>query len=124
MVDYRKYKVWQRAHQLVIDVYQLTSNFPKSEQFNLISQINRAAVSIPTNIAEGCGRQTQKELIRFLYIASGSTHELEYLVFLSKELEFVTDEKVSGILSEISEIKRMLAALIRKINVQPDDTVL
>jgi len=124
MVDYRKYKVWQRAHQLVIDVYQLTSNFPKSEQFNLISQINRAAVSIPTNIAEGCGRQTQKELIRFLYIASGSTHELEYLVFLSKELEFVNDEKVSGILSEISEIKRMLAALIRKINVQPDDTVL
>jgi four helix bundle protein len=124
MVDYRKYKVWQRAHQLVIDVYQLTSNFPKSEQFNLISQINRAAVSIPTNIAEGCGRQTQKELIRFLYIASGSTHELEYLVFLSGELEFVTDEKVSGILSEISEIKRMLAALIRKINVQPDDTVL
>ena len=124
MVDYRKYKVWQRAHQLVIDVYQLTSNFPKSEQFNLISQINRAAVSIPTNIAEGCGRQTQKELIRFLYIASGSTHELEYLVFLSKELGYLTDEKVSGILSEISEIKRMLAALIRKINIQPDDTVL
>jgi len=63
MVDYRKYKVWQKSHQLVLDVYAITSNFPKEEQFNLVSQINRAAVSIPTNIAEGCGRETQKELM-------------------------------------------------------------
>ena len=78
MIDYRKYNVWQKAHQLVLDTYSVTAMFPKTEQFNLISQINRAAVSIPTNIAEGCGRQTQKELIRFLYISSGSAHELEY----------------------------------------------
>jgi four helix bundle protein len=115
MIDYRKYNVWQKSHQLVLDVYSITSAFPKSEQFNLISQINRAVVSIPTNIAEGCGRETQKELIRFLYISSGSTHELEYLLFLSTELNYLELEISNKILSDIDEIKRMLASLIRKI---------
>lgn len=114
MIDYRKYNVWKKSHQLVLDVYSVTSNFPKVEQFNLISQINRAVVSIPTNIAEGC-RETQKELIRFLYISSGSTHELEYLVFLSTELNYLEVEVSKKILSDIDEIKRMLASLIRKI---------
>ena len=116
MVDYRKYKVWQKSHQLVLDVYAITSNFPKEEQFNLVSQINRAAVSIPTNIAEGCGRETQKELIRFLYISSGSAHELEYLLFLSIELKIKAVEVSAKILADIDEIKRMLAALIKKIS--------
>jgi four helix bundle protein len=116
MVDYRKYKVWQKSHQLVLDVYAITSNFPKEEQFNLVSQINRAAVSIPTNIAEGCGRETQKELIRFLYISSGSAHELEYLLFLSIELKIKAMENTTKILADIDEIKRMLAALIKKIS--------
>lgn len=115
MIDYRKYNVWKKSHQLVLDVYNITSNFPKAEQFNLISQINRAVVSIPTNIAEGCGRETQKELIRFLYISSGSTHELEYLVFLSTELNYLELEISNKILSDIDEIKKMLASLIRKI---------
>lgn len=118
MIDYRKYVVWQKSHLLVLEIYALTSNFPKSEQFNLISQINRAAVSIPTNIAEGCGRQTQKELVRFLYIASGSSHELEYLIFLATELKYVSEEKSTATMSSISEIKKMLAALIKKINIQ------
>ncbi len=65
MVDYRNYIVWQKSHRLVIDNYKITAPFPKSEQFNFVSQINRAALSIPTNIVEGCGRETQKELIRF-----------------------------------------------------------
>ncbi|RXR21045.1 four helix bundle protein [Flavobacterium amnicola] len=116
MIDYRKYNVWQKGHQLVLDVYKLTSTFPKSEQFNLISQINRASLSIPTNIAEGYGRQTQKELIRFLYISSGSAHELEYLLFVSTELNFVEKEKSEELLSELSEIKKMLASLINKIS--------
>ena len=116
MVDYRKYKVWQKSHQLVLDVYAITSNFPKEEQFNLVSQINRAAVSIPTNIAEGCGRETQKELIRFLYISSGSAHELEYLLFLSIELKIKAMENTIKILADIDEVKRMLASLIKKIS--------
>lgn len=77
MADYRTYKVWQKAHELVLDIYDTTVAFPKTEQFNLISQINRTLISITTNIAEGYRRDTQKELIRFPYIASGSTHELE-----------------------------------------------
>lgn len=116
MIDYRNYKVWQKSHQLVIDIYKLTETFPKNEQFNLVSQINRAAVSVPTNIAEGCGRETQKELIRFLYISSGSSHELEYLILLSKDLNFIKEEEYNRISNEIIEIKKMLASLIRKIN--------
>ena len=116
MIDYRKYKVWQKSHQLVLYVYPLTSSLPKSEQFNLITQINRAVVSIPTNIAEGCGRETQKELIRFLYISSGSAHELEYLILLSVDLGFLKEEDTIKVKQEIIEIKKMLASLIRKIN--------
>lgn len=115
MVDYRNYKVWQKAHLLVIEVYQITDTFPKKEQFGLVSQMNRAVVSIPTNIAEGCGRETQKELIRFLYISSGSAHELEYLVMLSKELNFINQEQFNTISAKIEEIKKMLASLINKI---------
>ena len=65
MVNYKNYKVWEKAHKLVVEIYRITRKFPDSEKFNLISQINRASISIPTNIAEGCGRETQKELIRF-----------------------------------------------------------
>ncbi len=115
MVDYKKYVVWQKSHQLVLDVYKHTSIFPKSEQFNLVSQINRAVVSVPTNIAEGCGRETQKELVRFLYISSGSAHELEYLLYLSKELKFLKEEEAHILLNNVIEIKKMLAALIRKV---------
>jgi four helix bundle protein len=116
MIDYKKYKVWQKAHQLVLDIYLVTAPFPKTEQFNLVPQINRAAVSIPTNIVEGCGRETQKELMRFLYIASGSAHELEYLILLSTDLHFIEKEKSEKIISELIEIKKMLASLTKKIN--------
>lgn len=115
MIDYRKYIVWQKSHALVLDIYKITVNFPKSEQFNLISQINRASLSIPTNIAEGCGRETQKELIRYLYISSGSAHELKYLLLVSKDLNFIDEEIYLKLNSEVNEIKKMLAALIRKV---------
>jgi len=115
MIDYKKYNVWQKSHQLVLNIYPITATFPKSEQFNLISQINRASLSIPTNIAEGCGRETQKELMRFLYISSGSAHELEYLLLVSKDLKFIDENLYTQLYSDINEIKRMLASLIRKI---------
>ena len=115
MIDYRKYIVWQKSHQLVLDLYRVTATFPKSEQFNLISQINRASLSIPTNIAEGCGRETQKELIRFLYISSGSAHEIDYLLLVSKDLNFIDENLYNKLNSDINEIKKMLAALIRKV---------
>ncbi len=116
MVNYKNYKVWQKSHNLVFDVYKVLNDFPKEEQFNLTSQIRRAALSIPTNIAEGCGRETQKELIRFLYISSGSAHELDYLFLVSSELNLIPKEKATFLLNEIDQIKKMLAALIAKLN--------
>ncbi|MEL1245954.1 four helix bundle protein [Flavobacterium sp. DGU11] len=115
MIDYKKYIVWQKSHDLVLEVYKATASFPKSELFNMVSQINRACLSIPTNIAEGCGRETQKELLRFLYISSGSAHELEYLFLVSKDLKFIDEDLYIKLYTEINEIKKMLAALIRKI---------
>jgi len=115
MVNYKNYKVWQKSHNLVYDVYKMVNLFPKDEQYNLVSQIKRASISIPTNIAEGCGRETQKELIRFLYISSGSAHELDYLFLISSELNFISKEKSTFLLNEVDEIKRMLASLITKI---------
>lgn len=115
MANYKNYKVWEKSHQLVISVYSITKDFPKSELYNLTSQMNRASVSIPTNIAEGCGRETQKELIRFRYIASGSAHELDYLFLLASELGYIESKTSKTIISEIDEIKKMLAALIDTI---------
>jgi four helix bundle protein len=106
LIDYRKYNVWEKSNKLVLEIYSKTNGFPKSGQFNLISQINSAAVSVPTNIAEGCGRETQKELIRFLYISSGSAHELVYLIFLSTELKYLNNEDSKKIISEIKENKK------------------
>ena len=117
MIDYRKYRVWGKAHQLALETYKITAAFPRVEQFGIISQMNRAAVSIPTNIAEGCGRETKKELIRFLYISSGSTHELEYLVLLSQDLNYIQGDQAKKLFSEITEIKKMLSSLINKIKV-------
>jgi len=115
MANYKNDTVWKKSHQLVLNVYGLTKDFPKSEQYNLTSQMNRASVSIPTNIAEGCGMETQKEFIRFLYIASGSAHELDYLLLLSSDLGYIESETSKKIISEIDEIKKMLAALINTI---------
>ncbi len=115
MVDYKNYKVWQKAHKLVLSIFKTTNAFPKSEQFNFVSQINRACLSIPTNIAEGCGRETQKEFARFLYISSGSAHELEYLILVSSELGFIPKEDSQKLLKEIDEIKKMLFSLIKTI---------
>ncbi len=106
MVNYKNNKVWQKSHSLVFDVYKVLNLFPKEEQFNLVSQIKRASISIPTNIAEGCGREIKKELVRFLYISSVSAHELDYLFLVSTELNFISKEESTFLLNEIDEIKK------------------
>jgi four helix bundle protein len=78
MQDYRKLTVWQRSHDLVLAIYDATARFPDAERYGLTSQAKRAAVSIPSNIAEGCGRETNNELRRFLFVAMGSASELDY----------------------------------------------
>jgi len=116
MRDYKKYTVWEKAHQLTLDVYISTANFPSDERFGLTNQIKRASGSIPMNIAEGCGRNSDKEFCRFLYIAFGSANELEYQIFLSIELNFLDKVKGQILLQQVEEVKKMLNALITRLN--------
>ena len=108
-------KVWQRSHALVLDMYRLTSSFPRDERFGLTSQLRRAAASVPTNIAEGSKRRGGQEYARFLNIAEGSLAEAEYLTLLSRDLGYLTAEAATRPLTEISEIARMLHALREKV---------
>lgn len=115
MKDYRKFVVWQKAHQLTLDVYQVVADFPKDELYGLVSQMKRSAASIPTNIAEGCGRDSEPDFRRFLIMAFGSANELEYQIILSKDLQFLDSDKSLLILDRIEEIKKMLNSLIGKL---------
>jgi four helix bundle protein len=105
MRDFKKIQVWERAHHLALRIYKLTSDFPKDELYGLTSQMRRAATSIPTNIAEGCGRNSQVELARFVHIAGGSASELEYQLLLANELGYINE---SNYFELDKEIKRML----------------
>jgi four helix bundle protein len=116
--DFRELKVWEKAHRLVLSVYRSTNNFPAREQYGLTSQLRRSAVSIPTNIAEGCGRHGDAELARFLDIAFGSASELEYLVHLCGELELLKKETGAQLHTDIVEIKRMLSSLLQKLRAE------
>ena len=118
MKDFRNLKVWEKAHNLTLDIYLETKDFPKSELYALTSQIRRAAVSIPTNISEGCGRSNGKDFARFLQIAMGSSSELEYLVFLSKELELIEKTTFTKLNLKIIEIKKMLTSLMKKLRAE------
>jgi four helix bundle protein len=89
MKNFKELKIWQRSHQLVLDIYLITKSFPKEEVYGLTSQIRRSCSSIPTNIAEGCGRNSDAELNRFLVIAMGSASELEYQLILIKDLGYI-----------------------------------
>ena len=92
MKDFRQLKVWQRAHQLTLDIYKTTASFPRSEAYGLTPQIRRAAVSIPSNLAEGCGRNGDAELARFCSIVSGSASELENQILLARDLQLIRPE--------------------------------
>lgn len=89
MKDFRTLEVWKQSHQLTLNIYQAAESLPKSELFSLTSQIRRAVTSIPTNIAEGCGRDGEAELGRFLNIAKGSASEVEYLLQLTHDLNYI-----------------------------------
>ena len=93
MLSFKDLVVWQRSHLLTLEIYEVTQCFPKEEIFGLTSQIRRAVSSIPTNIAEGCGRRTNAELANFLNIASGSASEVEYEILLAKEVGYISTEQ-------------------------------
>lgn len=108
MRDFRKILVWEKSHKLTLQLYKITSSFPKDELYGLTSQIRRAVASIPANIAEGCGRNTQTELARFIHIASGSASELEYHLILAHDLGYIESSIYPELNESINEIKRML----------------
>ncbi|HJX84648.1 MAG TPA: four helix bundle protein [Candidatus Angelobacter sp.] len=118
MKDFRDLKVWEKAHELALACYARTANFPKQEIFGLTSQIRRSGASIGANIAEGCGRRGNAELHRFLQMAMGSASELEYHLLLSRDLEFLSPHDHSALEAQVTEVKRMLASLIRKVDLE------
>ena len=115
MGDYRKLDLWHRSHQLALAIYRATASFPVAEKYGLAAQIRRAAISIPLNIEEGCGRNSDKELRRFVKIASGSASELEYQILLSRELGYLGHSAADPLAREVDEIKRMLARLVDRL---------
>jgi|SRR3954452_7185708 four helix bundle protein len=115
MKDFRNLQVWHKAHQLTLASYQLTARFPREEIFGLTKQIRRCSGSIGANLAEGCGRRGVGEFHRFLQIAAGSASELEYHFLLAKDLDFMRATDHCGIQTQIVEVKKMLGALIAKV---------
>jgi four helix bundle protein len=115
MKDFRGLAVWKQAHLLVLNVYRITESLPKHELFGLTSQIRRAATSIPTNIAEGCGRDGDAELGRFLNIAKGSASEVEYLLQLAGDLGYIDPEAQERVTIETVEVRKMLHGLQRSL---------
>jgi len=116
MRNFRKYQVWELGHQITLDVYKLTTSFPKDEQYGLTSQMRRASSSVPANIAEGCGRESEVEFKRFLVIANDSATELEYFLILIKDLNFVSEKEINNLVGKVDQLKRSLNKLISKIN--------
>ncbi len=111
MHNFKELIIWQKSMELVTDVYQASFTMPKNQQFSLIDQIQRSAVSIPSNIAEGSGRGTDKEFVRFLNISNGSCCELETQLTIAKNLNFLNNQVTTEFINRISEIQKMNHAL-------------
>ncbi len=122
--NFRDLEVWQKAHQLVLAVYRATKEFPENERYGLISQMRRAAVSIPANIAEGFKRQGKTEKVRFYNISEASLEELKYFFLLSKDLDYLPAESSSKMMIEAESVSKMLYRLCEGVkastNRQPD----
>ena len=116
MKDFRELKVWQKAHELTLAVYQITASFPREELYGLSAQLRRAGSSIAANLAEGCGRNGDAELARFCSIAMGSASELEYHLLLARDLKLIKLKDYEALDQRATELKRMLTALLRKLN--------
>ena len=115
MQNYKDLKVWEKAHQFTLMVYETSKHFPKEELYGLTKQLRRSAYSIPANIAEGCGKNTKADFANFLNIALGSANESEYFILLTKDLAYINTEKFETLSKLINEIKAMLIALIAKV---------
>ena len=115
MMDFRDLKVWRDAHSFTLEIYRCTRSFPADEKYELTTQIRKAASSIPTNIAEGCGRDTQAELRRFMSIAAGSASEVQYQLLLARDLGFLGDEIHASLTLRVTDLKKMLSRYMQKL---------
>lgn len=115
MRDFRTLNVWEKSHHFALQIYRITKSFPSDERFGLTVQLRKAAASIPTNIAEGCGRDTERELARFMSIAAGSASEAEYQLLLACDLNYIQDEKYGELNQQVNQVKRMLNSFIQKL---------
>ncbi|MBX7224677.1 MAG: four helix bundle protein [Chitinophagales bacterium] len=115
MNNYKKLKIWENSIDLAVEIYKLTANFPKEEVYNLTSQIRRSAVSIPSNIAEGAGRHSEKEFLNFLSFSNGSCNELDTQLIIANKLEFISMEDFLIISDKIDHIQKMNFNLRQKL---------
>ncbi|MFY0608367.1 MAG: four helix bundle protein [Cyclobacteriaceae bacterium] len=113
MRNFKDLEVWKESHQITLDIYKITVDFPVEEKYGIVSQMRRSATSIPTNIAEGCGRSGQSELKRFCDIAMGSASELEYQLILSNDLGYLTEHELESILESLVRLKKRLNSFIQ-----------
>lgn len=113
--DFRKVRVWEKAHELTLKVYRVTTGFPNNERYGIVSQIRRACASIPTNIAEGCGRSSQMELARFIDIATGSASEVDYQLQLALDLGYLDECCHADLTKRVVEVRRMLISFNKTV---------
>ena len=105
-MSYEELDVWKESHKLALEIYKLTRNFPKDERFRIVDQMCRAAISVPTNIAEGTGRHSKKEFLQFLYIARGSVEETKYLLLLAKDLNYLKHEIYINLQERYNKVRK------------------
>jgi len=117
MQNFHNLHVWQKSHQLTLEIYSRSKMFPREEVYGLTSQMRRASSSIGMNIAEGCCRRGSAEMARFLQIAMGSAGELEYQLLLARDLNYLKNLEYEGLVERTIEVKRMLASLMQKVKV-------
>ena len=115
MQNYKDLMLWQEAHKLTLKVYEYSKSFPKDELFAVTSQLRRACVSISCNVAEGCGRFTAKDFANFLQIALGSANETDYLIILSKDLNYLSQEQFLILQEHLNKVRAMNINLIEKV---------
>lgn len=121
IVSYLDLDVWQQARVLVKNIYQLTRKFPKEEQFGLTTQLRRAVISVPSNIAEGCGRNHFKDSIQFFFIARASLYEVETQIIVSTDLGFLSEQELETILNQVTRCKKLLNGFINYFQKQTNN---
>jgi len=115
ITSFRELVVWQKSHQLTLEIYKITSGFPSAERFGIVNQMRTAASSIPSNIVEGYSRKSRKEFLQFLSIAKGSLEELKYFLILSYDLSYITDEQRNKLDDMTQEVSKILFAFTKNL---------